>query len=235
MYAIMTVLRLGSEEGSGRAELQLPAPVDRGRWALGHLVFASAAPGVLQLILELSFGLGTGELGGTLTTALSLAPAVWVMVGIAMAAVGLTGRGAGVVAWGALIVALVVESGQHLGWPEWLFLAFSPFAPMLPFAGPPGVPTLSAVGAHADRRAARRGRPGRGAAPGPARLRRQPPPRPPRPVAEGRGGGVADPRRVAAGGRGVPAAGPASAPAAPCPTRAEAAWPSAPCPGGTAG
>ncbi|KIH99472.1 hypothetical protein LP52_07565, partial [Streptomonospora alba] len=87
-------LRIGSEEGSGRAELLLSAPVDRGRWALSHLVLASAVPVVPQLILGLCFGLGTGELGGMLTATLSLVPAVWVMVGIAMAAVGLAGRGA---------------------------------------------------------------------------------------------------------------------------------------------
>ncbi|GGV44283.1 ABC transporter membrane-spanning protein [Actinomadura cremea] len=145
MYAIMTVLRLGQEENSGHAELLLSGPVDRMRWAVGHLAVALAIPAGLQLILGLCFGLGSGELGDMLTTTLSLIPAVWVMVGIAMAAYGLLHRGAAIVGWGALVVALLAELGQHLGWPEWTFKTFSPFAHVLPFYGPPSPFTLAAL------------------------------------------------------------------------------------------
>ncbi|MFC5750177.1 ABC transporter permease [Actinomadura rugatobispora] len=145
MYAIMSLLRLGQEENSGHAELLLSTPVDRMRWAAGHLLVALAIPVVLQFVLGLCFGLGSGELGDMLITTLSLVPAVWVMVGIAMAAYGLLRRGAAVIGWGALVVALVAEFGQHLGWPEWTFKALSPFAHVLPFFGRPSILTLAVL------------------------------------------------------------------------------------------
>ncbi|MEN3608919.1 ABC transporter permease [Plantactinospora sp. ZYX-F-223] len=145
IYAIMTVLRLGQEENVGHAETLLSAPVDRTRWALSHLLIALAIPAVLQLILGLCFGLGSGELGSMVTTTLSLIPAVWVMVGITVASFGLLHRGAAVVGWGALIAVLLVELGQHLGWPEWTFTTFSPFAHVLPFHGPPSPLTLATL------------------------------------------------------------------------------------------
>lgn len=142
IYAIMTLLRLSHEETSGHAEMLLSTPTGRARWTGSHLLLALAIPVVLQIVLGLSFGLGSGELGSMLTTTTSLIPAVWVMVGITMAAYGLLRRGAAIVGWGALIVALTVEFGQHLGWPEWIFKVFSPYAHVLPFYGPPSALTL---------------------------------------------------------------------------------------------
>ncbi|GAA3757314.1 ABC transporter membrane-spanning protein [Spinactinospora alkalitolerans] len=153
IYAIMTVLRLGAEEGGGTAETLLATPVGRLRWAAGHLVFALGVSALLQVAIGVGFGLGaglhSGELGADLarmlTVTTALVPAVWVMAGIAMAAFGLVGRRAPAVAWGALVVAVTVEFGQHLGWPEWLFRVFSPFAHVLPFFGPPSPITLTAL------------------------------------------------------------------------------------------
>ncbi|TQN30253.1 ABC-2 type transport system permease protein [Haloactinospora alba] len=145
MYAIMTVLRLRQEENSGHAELMLSASVARTRWVASHLAIALASSAGLQLILGLCFGLGSGDLGGMLTTTLSLVPALWVMVGITMAAFGLLHRGAAVVGWGALVVALAVEFGQHVGLPRWIFMTFSPYAHVLPFLGPPSPLTLGTL------------------------------------------------------------------------------------------
>ncbi|PRX97652.1 ABC transporter permease [Allonocardiopsis opalescens] len=153
IYALMTVLRLPAEESDGTAEPLLAAPVTRARWAAGHLLVAAAVSAGLQLALGAGFGLGSGlssgrvaaELVRMLTLTAGLIPAQWVMIGIAFAAFGAFGRRAPVVAWSALIIAITVEFGQHLGWPQWLFLAFSPFAHVLPFYGPPHPATLGTL------------------------------------------------------------------------------------------
>ncbi|MFE3458437.1 ABC transporter permease [Nocardiopsis aegyptia] len=145
LYAIQIVLRIRSEEADGLAALLLSTPVGRVRWAAGHLVPALAVPVVLLFVVGLCFGAGSDEPAAMLATVLRLVPAVWVMVGIAMAACGLAGRAAPVVAYGALVLALTVEFGQHLGWPEWIFRALSPFAHVLPFFGTPGAATLAAL------------------------------------------------------------------------------------------
>lgn len=145
IYALMTVLRLRGEEHDGHAELLLSAPVSRVRWAAGYLLVALAVPAALLTVVGLGFGIGSGAVGEMFTTTASLIPAVWVMVGIAMAAYGLLGRRSVIVGWGALVVALTVEFGQHVGLPEWVFKAFSPFAHVLPFLGPPSTLTLATL------------------------------------------------------------------------------------------
>ncbi|MDA2811751.1 antibiotic ABC transporter [Nocardiopsis sp. RSe5-2] len=147
LYAVRAVLRIRSEEADGHAALLLAGPVGRVRWAAGHLAVALAAPVVLLTVVGLCFGAGAADAGALLATVLRLVPAVWVIVGVAAAACGLAGRAAPAVAYGALAVALTVEFGQHLGWPEWLFLALSPFAHVLPFLGTPGAPVLAALAA----------------------------------------------------------------------------------------
>ncbi|RNL86966.1 ABC transporter permease [Halostreptopolyspora alba] len=142
LYAIQIVLRMHTDESSGHATLLLAGPVSRLRWAAGHLALALAVPAVLLVVVGLCFGVGAGDYATMLATTTRLVPAVWVMVGIAMAAHGLTGRLAPFVGYGALALALTVEFGQHLGWPDWIFWTFSPFAHVLPFFGPPGAGTL---------------------------------------------------------------------------------------------
>ncbi|ASU78689.1 hypothetical protein CDG81_10825 [Actinopolyspora erythraea] len=145
MYALMTLLRLSGEETEGHAEILLSTPVSRIRWAVGHLLVALVVPTALLIVAGLGFGIGSDNVGDMLTTTTSLIPAVWVMVGIAMAAYGLIGRRGVVVGWAALVAALTVEFGQHVGWPEWVFKTFSPFAHVLPFLGPPSALTLGTL------------------------------------------------------------------------------------------
>lgn len=145
LYAIQIVLRIRSEEADGLAALLLAAPVGRLRWAAGHLVPALAVPVVLLFVVGLCFGAGAEDPAAMIATVLRLVPAVWVMVGVAMAACGLAGRAAPVMAYGALVLALTVEFGQHLGWPEWIFRALSPFAHVLPFFGVPGAAALAVL------------------------------------------------------------------------------------------
>lgn len=145
IYALVTLLRLSGEETEGHAEMLLSTPVSRIRWAIGHLLVALIVPAALLVVVGLGFGIGSNDVGEMLTTTTSLIPAVWVMVGIAMAAYGLLGRRGIIVGWGALVAALTVEFGQHVGWPEWVFTTFSPFAHVLPFLGPPSALTLATL------------------------------------------------------------------------------------------
>lgn len=145
MYAIMATLRMRSEEADSTAEVILTTPVSRWRWAASHLVFGVGAPVILLVIVGLGFGLGSGvqsgdfsgELVRMLTLTTSLVPAVWVIVGITMAAFGLLGRGSTVIGWTALSVGIVAEIVVKMKLvPEWLFLALSPFAHVSPYFQP---------------------------------------------------------------------------------------------------
>lgn len=145
MYAIMATLRMRSDEAEGTAEMILTTPVNRWRWAVSHLVFGLGAPMILLVIMGFGFGLGSGvqsgDLGGDLARMLrlttSLVPAVWVIVGITMAAFGLLGRGSNVIGWIALAVGIMTEIIVKMKLlPEWLFLVLSPFAHVNPYYQP---------------------------------------------------------------------------------------------------
>lgn len=145
IYALMTLLRLSGEENDGYAEMLLSAPVSRVRWVVGYLLLALLIPAALLIVVGLGFGIGSNSVGAMLTTTTSLIPAVWVMVGIATAAYGFLGRRAVIVGWGAFVVALTVEFGQHVGLPKWVFMTLSPFAHVLPFFGAPSALTLATL------------------------------------------------------------------------------------------
>ncbi|WP_157047189.1 ABC transporter permease [Alkaliphilus metalliredigens] len=145
MYAIMATLRMRSDEVDGSAEMILTTAVNRWQWAASHLTFGLVAPVILLIIMGLSFGIGSGiqsgDLSGDLTRMLtlttSLIPAVWVIVGITMAAIGLFGRGSTVVGWTSLAVGIVTEIVVKMGLlPEWLFLTLSPFPHVNPYYQP---------------------------------------------------------------------------------------------------
>ncbi|MTI57396.1 ABC transporter permease [Geosporobacter ferrireducens] len=159
MYAIMATLRMRSDEAEGTAEMILTTSVNRGRWAASHLAFGIGAPVILLVILGFGFGLGNGvqsnDLSGDIARMLrlttSLVPAVWVIVGITMAAFGLLGRVSNVIGWTALAVGIITEIIVKMKLlPEWLFLVLSPFAHVNPYFRPSamtfaGLTLLSAV------------------------------------------------------------------------------------------
>ncbi|MBE1875654.1 ABC transporter permease [Myceligenerans pegani] len=145
IYAMATALRVVGEERSGLAETVLARPTTRLAWAGGHLLVAASVPVVLELVIGLGFGIGSGQLGTMLRTTMVLVPAVWVMVGVAVAAFGLVPRLAAVLPWLVFAVALTGELGQHLGWPRWTFLVTSPFSHVMPFYGPPSAGTVLAL------------------------------------------------------------------------------------------
>jgi ABC-2 type transport system permease protein len=133
-YGIAAALRLRSEETDGRAENVLATAVGRGRWASSHLVVALLGPALALLTAGLTAGLvhgaAIGDVGGQVPRlvvgAVAQLPAVWVLVGIALALFGLLPR-AVVGAWAVLVVFLLFgQFGQLLSLPQWL-LDVSPF------------------------------------------------------------------------------------------------------------
>ncbi len=60
MYAVLTALRLRSEETGGGAETVLAGPVTRRHWMAAHLGFAVGAPVLILAALGLGLGLGSG-------------------------------------------------------------------------------------------------------------------------------------------------------------------------------
>jgi ABC-2 type transport system permease protein len=141
MYAIMTALRLRSEETGGGAETVLAEPVTRRRWMASHLAFAVGAPVLILAALGIGLGVGSGinngggihDMGGELAHMLSLtvplSPAVWVITGITAAAFGLLPRAATVVGWVGLATGIGVEIAVKASiLPEWVFLTVSPFS-----------------------------------------------------------------------------------------------------------
>ena len=141
-----------------RADVVLATPVSRWRFASSHLAVACAGSVILLAVAGLATGLTYGFAGGDMQSvprlfvaALVYAPAMWIMVGLAVAFVGLVPRLVGV-PW-AILVACVVEGllGAVLGLPSWLG-DLSPYerVPQLPAASltllPPVVMSAVAAG-----------------------------------------------------------------------------------------
>ena len=141
-FAIGSAMRVRSEETSMRADQVLATPVSRWRFAASHLAVACAGSVAMLAVAGLATGLTYGLAGGGMQSvprlfvaALVYAPAMWIMVGLAIALDGLAPRLVGV-SW-AILIACVVEGflGAVLGLPRWLS-DLSPFerVPQLPAA-----------------------------------------------------------------------------------------------------
>ena len=149
-FAIQAVLRMRSEETSGRAEPLLATALARPRWAAGHL--AVAVGGSVLVLAALGLGTGVadaissgdaGRLPLLLGSALALAPAVWVLAGASLLLVGLAPRAA-LAAWGILGACfLLLYLGPLLSLPDWV-MDISPFThiPLLPAADLTWTPLL---------------------------------------------------------------------------------------------
>ncbi|GAA4515541.1 exporter of polyketide antibiotics [Brevibacterium yomogidense] len=156
-YAIMTVLRLRSEETSGHADSLLSGPTPRLRWAWSHLLIAVLGPVVLLAALGLSAGLTyslvsgdvASELPRTLGSTMAALPAVWVMAALAKAAYGLFPKFAALVGWGTLGMFLLIELGWETQQISDAVFAVSPFSHIHPSTevGPLTLLSLTAVAA----------------------------------------------------------------------------------------
>lgn len=128
-FGISTVLRLRSEEEDGRAELLLSGARSRASWLMGHGGVALVGSTILLAVGGLSLGAVLGAPNGdllgqawrALLATLIAAPAVWLVVAVPLALIGVLPRWAAVVAWVALVwCVLAGYFGAILGLPDWL-------------------------------------------------------------------------------------------------------------------
>jgi ABC-2 type transport system permease protein len=150
-FAIAAVLKMRSEETAGRLEPLLATALARPRWAAGYI--AVAAGGTLVVLAASGLGAGIADAAGSddlgrlpllVGSSVALAPAVWVLIGLAVALFGLLPR-VTAATWGALAACyLAAFLGPLLGLPGWV-MDISPFThvPLLPAAGFDIVPLLA--------------------------------------------------------------------------------------------
>ena len=150
-FAIAAVLRMRSEETAGRLEPLLATALARPRWVAGYVLVAAGGTVVVLAASGLGAGIADaansddlGRLPLLIGSSLALAPAVWVLIGLAVALFGLLPRLAAA-AWGVLAACyLAAFLGPLLGLPDWV-MDISPFThvPLLPAAGFDIVPLLA--------------------------------------------------------------------------------------------
>jgi ABC-2 type transport system permease protein len=126
-FAVQAAQRLRSEEAALRAEPLLATPVSRTRWLASHLTVAFL--GSALVLAAGGFGLGLahaavtgngGALAPRVADALAYVPAVWVLIGLAVALFGLAPRAVGAT-WAMLAIGIVVGLfGELLGLPSWV-------------------------------------------------------------------------------------------------------------------
>jgi ABC-2 type transport system permease protein len=149
-FTVSSVLRLRSEEMSGRADPVLAAPVGRRRWVWSHLGVALVGTVALALVCGVAMGvaaalvLGEAARIGELTAAgLVMVPAMWLLAGATLLVYGLLPRWS-LAAW-ALVAWVFVAAmfGILLDLPQWM-LNLSPFqhVPALPAASMSWLPVV---------------------------------------------------------------------------------------------
>ncbi len=154
-YGVHAALRLRSEETSLRAEPVLATAVGRWRWAGSHLIVAMAGTTCLSLAAGVTAGGAyawhtrrAADVLDVLGGALVQLPAIWVVIGIVVAAFGVGARAAGV-GWGALVTFLLLgEFGPLFKLPQPV-MDLSPFAhvPQLPGTAVRAMPIVALLAA----------------------------------------------------------------------------------------
>lgn len=149
-FAVTSVLRLRSEEETGRAEMVLATTVRRSSWVGATLVVATLGTTVLSVLMGLGLALGYGvgmhdwdEPPGQVVAQLSYVPGVLLLMAIAAALTGLLPR-ASLLAWAPVtFVAVQALLGETLRLPDWVN-GISPFwhLPGLPVEPYQVTPTL---------------------------------------------------------------------------------------------
>ncbi|MFP5022532.1 ABC transporter permease [Pseudonocardia phyllosphaerae] len=143
--AVAAALRVRSQETGGLGELLLSGPVDRRRWAGGHLLAAAA----LAALVLLALGVGTGIAGGAAQLAVSMAylPACLLFVGLGAALTGWAPRLAAPVTWALLAAAILADFVGEFGYLDPHTLRYlSPFAAIsVPLSEGTGLPAAVAV------------------------------------------------------------------------------------------
>jgi polyether ionophore transport system permease protein len=140
-FAVSSVLRARSEESAGRAEPVLATATSRTAWLRSHVAVALLGSALLvvasgaatALVRAAAIG-DAGSFGRLFAASLAYVPAVWVLAGVAVAAVGALPRAAAALAWGMVgYVVIVTVFGPGLNWPGWVN-DLSPFSwtPLVP-------------------------------------------------------------------------------------------------------
>ena len=140
-FAVSSVLRARSEESAGRAEPVLATATSRTAWLRSHVAVALLGSALLvvasgaatALVRAAAIG-DAGSFGRLFAASLAYVPAVWVLAGVAVAAVGALPRAAAAMAWGMVgYVVIVTVFGPGLNWPGWVN-DLSPFSwtPLVP-------------------------------------------------------------------------------------------------------
>jgi ABC-2 type transport system permease protein len=166
--AVMTALRLRTEETSGHVDLLLAGPTSRARWLRSHLVVAFVGPAALLVVLGLSIGLSYGLSSGQpdvvvsqLGAALRFLPAAWFVTAVTVALFGLVPRAVAAVSWGIVVLSIVCVLLWEVQAVDQSVLFVSPFGYSHPAVdagiAPPVAFTLlsallTAVGAQSFRR-----------------------------------------------------------------------------------
>ena len=149
-FTVSSVLRLRSEELSGRVDPVLAAPVSRREWASSHLAVALGGSVVLTLVCGVAMGsgaalvMGDGDQVADLAAAgLVMVPAMWVLAGVTLLLHGVRPRWS-LAAWAVVAWAFVAAMfGGMLNLPQWA-LNLSPFqhVPALPAASMAWLPLV---------------------------------------------------------------------------------------------
>lgn len=149
-FTVSSVLRLRSEELSGRVDPILATPVSRRRWAAGHLLVALGGTVILALVCGVAMGasaaLVLGDAGrvAELTAAGAvMVPAMWVLAGVAMLLYSLRPQWS-LAAWALVAWVFVVAMfAIVLDLPQWVS-NLSPFehVPALPAASMAWLPLV---------------------------------------------------------------------------------------------
>lgn len=150
IFTVSSIVRMRSEEASGRAENILATPVSRLRWAGEYLAVSVIVSTAILILAGLGAGITFATTAGTMedvwrVTAASLAyaPALWLTAGVALLVFGLAPKWIGL-AWIVPVYAFVAVILLPLfGLPEG-FGDLSPFAhvPELLISDPALVPML---------------------------------------------------------------------------------------------
>jgi len=134
-YGISAALKMRTEEASLRSEPVLATAVSRLGWAASHVTFALLGPAVVMVAAGIGAGMMRGadtgnvgrEIGRSVAGTLVQLPAIWVLVGLTVAAFGLLPRLSAAVGWVALSICLLLGQVGALLQLSQTVLDISPF------------------------------------------------------------------------------------------------------------
>jgi ABC-2 type transport system permease protein len=139
-FAIAVVTHAGSDEHDGRTEQVLATATSRSRVFIATAIVALAGATWLLLVTGVAVGLGVGNdtghsFGRLVDSALAQAPAMWVVVALAVLCFTVRSQWA-ILGWGVVVLfATLGQIGELLGLSQWV-LNLSPYshAPRMPLA-----------------------------------------------------------------------------------------------------